>query len=137
MEPEKGKKYPMCLTYLDGIISSAVAYDTTATFKDAGNEGFPAILTADSTNGTIDIYGIRFYSTALTDSTILNNYTASLPTLAQREEKYNSNLVFDPVSGEISLSKIMAGTYNLTIPYAIITGGLSCDKKFKLDKESE
>jgi hypothetical protein len=137
VEPNaKGTKnnFPMIYTYLNGIISSVVSYGETASFKDSIN---PATLLIASNNATIDIYGVRFYSTALTDRDILNNFTASLATLKEREAKYKDNLVLDPITGKVSLSKVAALSEILQIPYMLITGGVSCDKKFKVDSVNE
>lgn len=135
VEPANGaEEFPMCYTYLNGILSSAVAYDKAATYKDSAN---PATLIMDSTFGIINIYGVRFYSSALNSSLVLNNYTASLPTLEERDKKFASNLVLDPATGKVSLAKVSAESYEPVIPYMIITGGISCDKKFKMDLGSE
>lgn len=125
----------MVNTYLNGIVSSIERYDNSSYFEDSVDNA--ATLVMDSANATIKIYGIRFYSSALSSGDILNNFTASLPTLADREEKYESNLVLDPVTGKVSLSKVSAQAYDLTIPYMLITGGMSCDKKFKLDAANQ
>ena len=127
--------FPMIYTYLNGIISSIVSYGETASFKDSSDN--PATLMINSENATIDIYGIRFYSTALTDGDILNNFTASLPSLKEREIKYKDNLVLDPITNKVSLSKVEAMSETLQIPYMLITGGVSCDKKFKVDSVNE
>jgi hypothetical protein len=68
--------YPMAYAYLNGKISGAVLYDVDAHHFYEVPEG-PATLNIDSSDAQIKIYGIRFYSTALSDSAILNNYTAS------------------------------------------------------------
>lgn len=118
-QTDKNNKFPLCLTYIDGIISGAVIYTKdTDTFKDSTN---PATLKIDSSNAQVKIYGIRFYSTALGDDDILNNFTASLPTLEERQTKYNSNNIFS--NSAIDLNKIRSADYDLQIPYILIRGG--------------
>jgi hypothetical protein len=80
-------------TYLDGIISSIVQYKNSSSFQDAIDNA--ATLTINSSDATIKIYGIRFYSKALSSGYILRNFTASLPTMEDKEKKYASNLVLD------------------------------------------
>lgn len=118
-QTDKNNKFPLCLTYIDGIISGAIIYTKdTDTFKDSTN---PATLKIDSTNAQVKIYGIRFYSTALGDDDILNNFTASLPTLEERQVKYDSNNIFS--NSAIDLNKIRSADYDLQIPYVLIRGG--------------
>jgi hypothetical protein len=77
IEPNTGEEgyFPMCYTYLDGKLSAAKIYSTGDSFKDSSN---PAIFEVLSDDATIKLYGIRFYSRALDNKSILNNYTASL-----------------------------------------------------------
>jgi hypothetical protein len=83
----------MCYTYLNGILSSSVLYDKNDRFVDSSDNA--AQLQIDSTNAQIKIYGIRFYTIALKDRAILENYTASLPTLAERQARYDTNNVYN------------------------------------------
>jgi hypothetical protein len=85
--------FPMCYTYLNGILSSSVLYDKNDRFVDSSDNA--AQLQIDSTNAQIKIYGIRFYTIALKDRAILENYTASLPTLAERQARYDTNNVYN------------------------------------------
>jgi hypothetical protein len=85
--------FPMCYTYLNGILSNAVIYDKGDKFIESSDN--PAQFYVDSTHAQIKIYGIRFYTTALKDRTILENYTASLPTLDERQKRYDSNDVYN------------------------------------------
>jgi hypothetical protein len=59
IEPLDSGKYPMCYTYLNGIISDVHNYQATDDF--ANNPQKPAYLKIDSTHGQIDVYNVRFY----------------------------------------------------------------------------
>lgn len=132
IEPNRGisGEYPMCLTYLDGIISGAMIYQKTDSFQSSSDDMGELIV--DSTYGSIKIYGIRIYQQALSYRNILNNYTATLPTLAERQSRYESNDVFDN-NGLIDYSIVSSENYNLQIPYMVLRGGYptaSKDKKW-------
>ena len=139
IEPRKNDSswFPMCYTYLDGVLSSAVLYDKNLdTFNDGER---PAQLTVDSSNANIKLYSVRFYSTALTHREILNNYTASFGNKTLKEEKYNTNNVFDVRTGMVDFNRVAAEGYDLQIPYMKITGGWStlADSKWQLkDQEN-
>jgi hypothetical protein len=63
IEPDAADNFPMCYTYLNGIISSVYSKKESDDFTNHPQN--PAYLTIDSTFGQIDVYGIRFYSSAL------------------------------------------------------------------------
>ena len=131
IEPNTGEEnnFPMCYTYLNGILSGAVIYDTADdAFVDSVDN--PARFSIVSSNADIKIYGIRVYSTALTDRVILNNYTATLPTLEERQARYDTNNVFN-AAGEVEYTLVSAEEYNLQIPYMKITGGWATEKDSK------
>jgi hypothetical protein len=120
IEPNTGSiKFPMCYAYLDGKLSGAVIYNEDDDFEDSAN---PAYLNINAEHAQVKLYGIRFYSSALNDKLILNNFTASLPTLEQRQERFDSNNVFN-AKGEVDYTLVAAEDYNLQIPYMKITGG--------------
>ena len=133
VESANREKYPMCYTYLDGIISNVINYSSSADFANANKPGY---LKIDSTGGDIDIYSIRFYNTYLDESIILNNYQASLGSLTERQKNYESNAIRDKY-GDISLSEIENENYNLQIPYVKIYGGYVSDKDFNMAKYGE
>ena len=119
IEPRTGISYPMVYGYINGKLSGAVMYKT-ATFEESMDD--PATLTISSESAQIDIYGIRFYSSALGDRMILNNYTATLDTLEERQSTYDENDVYDE-SNLVDYEKVIAEDYDLQIPYMILTGG--------------
>ena len=118
--------FPMCYTYLNGILSNAYNYKASDDFANSVNKGY---LKIDSTYGQVDIYGIRFYSMELNSQTVLKNYQASLSPLELRQENYEDNLIRDD-NGNISLNKIESSNYKFKIPYVKILGGyMAMDKK--------
>lgn len=126
--PKTTNGFPMCYAYINGILSGAVIYAIDDAFKDSTWE--PATLKIDSTDAQVKIYGVRFYSSALSDRVILNNYTASLPTLAERQARYDTNNVFN-AAGEVDYLMVSAEDYNLQIPYMKLTGGWATEAKSK------
>lgn len=126
--PKSSSKFPMCYAYVNGILSGAVIYDMNDQFKDASWSA--ATLSVDSEDAQVKIYGIRFYSTALSDKIILNNFTASLPTLEERQARYDTNNVFG-ASGQVDYLMVFAEDYDLQVPYMKITGGWATEKESK------
>ena len=129
IEPLESEKYPMCYTYLNGIISDAHNYQATDDF--ANNPQKPGYLKIDSMYGQVDIYSVRFYSSALDAQTILNNYQATLDTLEMRQASYEQNLI-RKINGDIDLELIESEDYNLQIPYVKIYGGYQTNKEFTM-----
>lgn len=134
IESSLDEKYPMCYTYLNGIISNVLNYTSSSDFSN--NPAKKAELIIDSSGGTINIYNIRFYSIGLDSQTVLNNYQASIGNLEERQENYKSNLIRD-VYGNIDLEKIESEKYPLEIPYVKIYGGYQADKKFAMANASK
>lgn len=129
IESSESEKYPMCYTYLDGIISNVLNYSSSSDFSN--NPAKKAELIIDSIGGQINIYNIRFYSIGLDAQTVLNNYQASIGNLNKRQLNYESNLIRD-VYGDIDLEMIESEKYRLEIPYVKIYGGYQADKNFKM-----
>lgn len=128
LEPNTGKiDFPMCYAYLDGKLSAAKIYESNDSFKDSNN---PAYLNISAENAEVKIYGIRFYSSALADKMILNNFTASLPTLEEKQKRFDSNNVFN-ANNKIDYNLVAAEDYDLGIPYMKITGGWATEKESK------
>lgn len=125
------KYFPMCYTYLDGILSSAVMYDKDDKFVE--DKGGRAQFRVTANNAQIKIYGIRFYSTALASTKVLGNYIATLPTLEERQARYDTNNVY--TNNEVDYEIVSSEGYDLSIPYMVITGGYKTDKndKWRLD----
>lgn len=133
IEPKGAEEYPMCYTYLDGIISNVFNYLNTYDFNN--NSANPAELKISSEGGQINIYNIRMYSTALDEQTMLNNFQATIGSLAERQKSYESNLIRD-LYGDIDLEAVEALDYNLQIPYVKITGGYAAGDDFVMVKKN-
>ncbi len=137
IEPNNAQNdFPMVYGYVNGILSGAVIYDKSSAFEDVSTG--PATLRMNSADGQIRVYGVRVYSSALSDRVILNNYTASLSTLEERQRLYNLNNVYD-AKGKIDLLKVSAEEYNLQVPYMILTGGYATltDSKWQRKDSSD
>ena len=122
--------FPMCYTYFNGKMSGATSFKEDDAFVDSY---YKATIKVDSTYAQVKVYGIRFYNAALSEHLILNNYTASLPSLEERQRLYDSNNVY--VDDNISFDLVSSKNYNLEIPYMKLTGGyksLSKDDKWTL-----
>ena len=127
IEQKDSNTYPMCYTFLNGIISNVFNYDKNVSGNFSNNAQNPAHLRINSEGGHINIYNIRFYNTGLNEQTILNNYQATLGTLAEREASYNENLI-RKIDGSINLDLVAAEEYPLRIPYVKIIGGYGVNK---------
>lgn len=125
IEPNNGSiDFPMAYTYLSGKLTEAVILDRNDHFVDTNT---PARLEISSQYAQIKIYGIRFYSSALSEQDILKNYTAALPTLEERQKEFDSNNVYK--GKEISFDLVTAEDYDLEIPYMVLTGGYPSKSK--------
>lgn len=129
IEQKNSNDYPMCYTFLNGIISNVFNYDKGVQGNFANNAQNPAHLKINSEGGHINIYSIRFYNTGLDEQTILNNYQATLGTLRERQASYEENLI-RRLDGSINLDLIAAENYPLQIPYVKIIGGYKSGKDF-------
>jgi hypothetical protein len=123
--------WPMTYVYLNSIISKAEPYGEDGNDQFIHDTTDKAIFEIDSTYGQIDLYGIRVYNAALDESVVLNNYQASLGTLAERQAAYEDNAILDSY-GDIDFDLVTSGDYKLEIPYVKITGGYGCGKKFDM-----
>lgn len=115
--------FPMCYTYLNGILSNAYNYQNSDDFSNSVYDGF---LKINSAYGQIDVYNIRFYSIGLNAEAVLYNYQAGLSPLERRQESYEDNLIRD-INGNIDLELVESDNYKLKIPYVKITGGFPAD----------
>ena len=106
--------------YVNGQLAKALAY-TSDTFTTSA--ALP-VLKAESC--ILDVYSMRFYDTALTDSDVLKNYIADLPSLAERIEVYDKNDILDD-NGNISFAAAA-----LQYPCMVLTGELSAYKGNKV-----
>lgn len=129
IEASSSQEFPMCYTFLNGIISNVVNYDKGYDFGNSSHS--PGYLKINSAGGQINIYNIRMYSVGLDEQTILNNYQATIGSLAERQKNYAENLIRN-LYGDIDLESVESENYNLQIPYVKIYGGYQADKKFAM-----
>lgn len=135
IEP-KSIEFPMVYAYLNGKLSGAVILNDDS-FSDSIQR--PAQLFINSDVAQIKIYSIRFYTSALNDRMILNNYTASLATLTEKQNAYDLNNVFSFNESkrdyDIDYIKVSAEDYNLQIPYMLLTGGYATEQESKWQRK--
>ena len=112
--------HKLCYTYLDGIVSHIYKYEENDNF--ASTLDYPANLYVTSESGQVNIYGIRYYSSALNAQTIVSNYQASLDTLEMREKSFLANQIRN-VDGYIDLKILESDDYPLSIPIVKLVGG--------------
>lgn len=99
-------------TFINGVLSGLAQYPTNDNFSQSS----PVGITINPDGGSVDIYKIRIYDTALSDQDMLINFIADLDTISERVEAYNNNNIFD-VNGKVSYSKVKG-----KIPTVVITG---------------
>ena len=99
-------------TFINGVLSGLAQYPTNDNFSQSS----PVGITINPDGGSVDIYKIRVYDTALSDQDMLINFIADLDTISERVETYNNNNIFD-VNGKVSYSKVKG-----KIPTVVITG---------------
>ena len=133
VEPKSVGDFPLCYTYLNGILSQVAIYSKSDKF--GGDIAYPATLSIDSTYADIKIYSIRFYSVERGSVNILNNYIASLDTANERKTKYAVNNISDERNENIDFLKVSAEDYNLQIPYMKLTGGYPTKELSKWELE--
>ena len=105
-------------TFVNGVISGISQYPANDNFQQSS----PVGITLNPDGGSVDIYNIRIYDSALADIDMLNNYMADLETLGEQVEEYNKNNIFDS-NGEVSYSKVKG-----KIATVVITGTLPASK---------
>lgn len=105
-------------TFVNGVISGITQYPANDNFQQSS----PVGITINPDGGSVDIYNIRIYDSALSDIDMLNNYMADLETLGEQIEEYNKNNIFDS-NGEVSYSKVKG-----KIATVVITGTLPASK---------
>lgn len=93
-------EYRMLAIYLNGVMSDAIQYPAGDNFQQ--NE--PVNISIGSPYCGIDIYNIRSYTTALTDSGVTTNFIADMTDVVRKTEVYENNDIYDDF-GEISFTK--------------------------------
>lgn len=106
--------------YVNGQMAKALAYtsdDFTSSIAKPHMEAGSCIL---------DIYSMRFYDYALSDSDVLKNYIADLPSIGERIEVFDKNAITND-DDQISLDLA-----RVQYPCMVLTGTLSAYKGNKV-----
>lgn len=120
---EAQSAYRMMSVYLNGVLSGVLQYPTNDNFQQA----VPVNISIGSDDCSIDFYGIRAYSTALTQDDIKTNFIADTPDIVEKTAIYSDNDIYDTY-GALSYDKILP-----KIPVMVITGDLPGTKGDKKD----
>ena len=105
-------------TFVNGVLSGLAQYPANDDFSQTS----PVGITINPDGGSVDIYKIRVYDTALTDQDMLINYIADLDSMSDKVEMYNHNNIFD-TNGEVSYTKVKG-----KIATVVITGPMPASK---------
>lgn len=97
---ESTAEYRMLSIYLNGVLSDVIQYSTTDNFEQKS----PVNISIGSPYCGIDLYTIRSYTTALTDSSVTTNYIAGITDVVKKTEVYEDNDIYDEF-GRVSYSK--------------------------------
>jgi hypothetical protein len=100
----------MLYLYINGIMSGGVQRGAS----DSIYQQTPQNIVMGSDDCTLDVYSLRAYSVALTDSQMLDAYMLDLGSSDALIAKYNENAVLDD-NGQVSVDTV-------NLPYLIVTG---------------
>lgn len=115
---ESRSDYRMLQVYLNGILSQAVQYPLSDNFQ----QSTPSQILIGSNYCAIDLYCVRSYSAALSESEVRDNYISSITNYAEKLSTYQANQIYDTY-GTISYDKLKS-----KIPTITITGPLPQSK---------
>lgn len=102
----------MVFLYINGIMSGGVQRSKS----DGIYQDNPQFITIGSDECSIDVYGMRSYSVALTDAQMLDAHIIDLSTVDELIDTYNKNNVLD------GNGKITVDSLPVDIPYMVVTG---------------
>lgn len=97
---ESKDEYRMLSVYLNGVMSDAIQYPASDNFQQTN----PVSISIGSPYCGVDLYMVRSYTTALTDSTLTTNFIADISDIVKKTETYEDNDIYDEF-GNISFSK--------------------------------
>lgn len=97
---ESKDEYRMLSVYLNGVMSDAIQYPATDNFQQTN----PVSISVGSPYCGVDLYKVRSYTTALTDSTLTTNFIADINDIIRKTEAYEDNDIYDEF-GQISFTK--------------------------------
>lgn len=88
---ESRSEYRMMSIYLNGVLSGAKQYPANDNFE----QGSPVSIKIGSPYCGVDIYTIRAYDTALSETDVTNNYIADISDVYEKLEVYERNNIYD------------------------------------------
>lgn len=97
---ESKDEYRMLTVYLNGVMSDAIQYPEGDNFQQLN----PVNISIGSPYCSVDLYTVRSYSTALSDTTLTTNYIADINDIVRKTEAFEDNDIYDEF-GAISFSK--------------------------------
>lgn len=121
---QKRSEYRLLLCYINGIMSGAVQYPENDDFSQA----VPVGISVGSNKCTIDLYTIRAYDNSLTRYQVLDNWIADTRSIAERQDRFKRNDVYDEY-GRVVIEKL---------PQSLCYLVVSCNQlpQFKGDKKT-
>lgn len=99
---ESKDEYRVLSIYLNGVLSDAIQYPTTDNFQQLN----PVNISIGSSYCSVDLYKIRSYTTALSDSTLTTNFIADITDITKKTEVFENNDIYDEF-GAISFTKAL------------------------------
>jgi len=112
----KGPLYQLIKIYINGILSGAVQYESTAlSYEDISK----AIIELGSEECTLDVYSIRFYNRPLTFAEVIKNWIYDTGSYTDKIARYNRNNYKDS-QGRIAFNSFRNASPDT--PYMIIAG---------------
>lgn len=120
---EPRNEYRLMYVYLNGVLSSTKQYPETDNMQQTA----PVNITIGSPYCSVDLYTIRSYNTALSETEARDNYIADITDVSEKLAVYTDNDIYDDF-GYISFSKIKN-----KMPVLVITGELPKAKGDKKD----
>lgn len=120
---EPRNEYRLMYVYLNGVLSGTKQYPE----NDNMQQTTPVNITIGSPYCAVDLYTIRSYNTALSESEARDNYIADITDVGEKLAVYADNDIYDDF-GYISFSKIKD-----KMPVLVITGELPKAKGDKKD----
>lgn len=97
---ESKDEYRLLSVYLNGVMSDAIQYPASDNFQQLN----PVNISIGSPYCGVDLYKVRSYTTALTDSSLANNYIADISDVIRKTEAFEDNDIYDEF-GQISFTK--------------------------------
>lgn len=115
---DNGPLYQLFKIYINGILSAATIYETTAlNFTDISK----GIIQIGSEKCTLDIYSIRFYNRPLTFPEVIKNWIANEDIYQNKINYFNRNN-YGANQGRITMTDNAFTLASPNTPYMIITG---------------